>query len=105
MKSFSSEELSVGGAKILRAFTQYPIRVLEQCIHSHYKPYLNPTTNSIIFFNFNFDPHDMNLASESLHRYQALASDKITVLAECDSFNSLGKAINVSNVSVRNNMN
>lgn len=105
MKSNSSEELSAGGAKILRAITQYPTRVLEQCLHSHYKPYLNSGNDyHIIFYNFSFSPEDMLVTSRTLDRYQALDSDKLTVLAEASSFNELAKYIGLSNVSVRNNM-
>ena len=44
------DTLSVGGSKILRAFAQYPIRVLEQCIMTHYSPSLNPIDSNVIFF-------------------------------------------------------
>lgn len=106
MKSNSSDELSAGSAKLLRAITQYPTRVLEQCLNSHYKPYLNSGNNSqIIFYNFAFSPSDMDVTSRTLDRYQALASDKATILAEAGSYNELAKYIGLSNVSVRNNMN
>lgn len=104
MKSFSSEEISAGGAKVLRAFTQYPARVLEQCIHTQYSPFLNRGSHNIIFYNFKYSSIDMEISSRYLNRYQALGPDMITVLAESDSFNSLGKYIGLSNVTIRNNM-
>jgi hypothetical protein len=104
MKSFSTLEISAGAAKTLRAFTQYPTRVLEQCLHTHYSPLLNPSSNPIIFYNFRYSPLDMGIPSGSLNRYQAISSDMVTVLVESSSFNSLAKYIGLSNVTVRNNM-
>lgn len=46
--------LSLGGTKILRGFGQYIARLLEQCIYSNSKPFLNMYSEQrdIIFFNF-----------------------------------------------------
>lgn len=46
--------LSKGGAKLLQGFGQYIPRLLEQCMYSNYKPYLNINNEQlkdIIFFN------------------------------------------------------
>lgn len=104
MKSFSSEEISAGGAKVLRAFTQYPTRVLEQSIHTQYSPFLNPGSHNIVYFNFKYAPMDMETSVRTLDRYQAIGPDMLTVLAEANSYTALGKYIELSNVSVRNNM-
>lgn len=101
----SPQELSAGAAKVLRGITQYPARLFEQCLHTQYKPFLNQGDQHIIFFNFPFSTVDMETSSRTLHRYQALASDQVTVLAEAGSYNELSKLINLSNISVRNNMN
>jgi len=105
MKDYSTEELSLGGAKVLRAFAQYSTRVLEQCIHTQFSPYLNPGNHEIVFFNTSYSSNDMLVYSRALERYLALGPDQLTVLAESDSYNNLGKLIGLSNVSVRNNMN
>lgn len=99
-----TEELSAGGAKVLRRFTQYPIRTLEQAIHTHYRPFLNPSNQPILYFNFPFSSLDMDLPSREFIRFQALGSDQITVLAEASSYSELGKYIGISNVTARNNM-
>lgn len=104
MLAHPTDELSAGGSKILRGFTQYPARLLEQCIHSHYRPLLNPTDQHIIYFNFTFSPSDMDIGLQELSRFQALGSDKLTVLAESSSFSELGKYVGISNVTARNNM-
>jgi len=41
---------------------------------------------------------------QELSRFQALGSDKLTVLAESSSFNGLGKYVGITNVTARNNM-
>ncbi|OFQ97073.1 hypothetical protein HMPREF2909_08665 [Alloscardovia sp. HMSC034E08] len=107
MKNNSMDTLSAGADKVLQCVTQYPTRILEQCLLTHYRPYLNAEGKpyNVIFFNTNFSPEDMSVTSQSLARYQALALDKVTVLAEANSYNELAKYIGLSNVAVRNNMN
>lgn len=107
MKNNSVDTLSAGADKVLQCVTQYPTRILEQCLLTHYRPYLNAEGKpyNVIFFNTNFSPEDMSVTSQSLARYQALALDKVTVLAEANSYNELAKYIGLSNVAVRNNMN
>ena len=46
----------------------------------------------------------MEVPYRSLDRYQALAFDKLTVLAEANSYRELGSFVGLSNVTVRNNM-
>ncbi len=107
MKSNSMDTLSAGADKVLQCITQYPTRIMEQCLLTQYRPYLNAEGKpyNVIFFNTHFSPQDMSVTPQSLTRYQALALDKVTVLAEAGSFNELAKYTGLSNVTVRNNVN
>ncbi len=101
--------LSVGGANILQGFGQYPIRLLEQCVYTNYKPYLNgksEVSKDIIFFNISFKPGDMKLSLGNIHKYQAWFDKDMTKLfAESSSYNYLADLLNISVGTVRNNMN
>lgn len=105
----SDSPLNVGGANILQGFGQYSVKLLEQCVYTNYKPYLNgqnETSKDIIFFNFSFKPSDMELNQANLHKYQAWLDKDMTMLfAESSSYNYLANILNVSVSTVRNNMN
>lgn len=101
--------LSKGGAKLLQGFGQYIPRLLEQCMYTNYKPYLNINNEQlkdIIFFNFAFESNEMLLSLDQVHIYQAWADKKATqLIAESDSYNSLADQLNMSVGTIRNNMN
>ena len=101
--------LSKGGAKILQGFGQYVSRILEQCVYTNYKPYLNINNDQfkdIIFFNFSFEANEMLLSLDHIHVYQAWLDKEGTILlAESNSYNSLANQLNLTVSSVRNNMN
>lgn len=104
----STSPLSVGGTNILKGFGQYPARILEQCVYTNYKPFLNISNDQdkdIIFFNFSFKLSDMKLDLQSLKTYQAWADKDMTnLISEANSYNSLAQQLGVSVGSVRNNM-
>lgn len=101
--------LSVGGANILQGFAQYSIRLLEQCVYTNYRPYLNgksEKSKDIIFFNFSFKASDMRLSLANIHKYQAwFDKDMTMLLAESSSYNYLANILKISVGTVRNNMN
>lgn len=100
-----SSDMSLGASKVLRGFAQFPLRVLEQGMMDKYSPALNPSTGDVIYFNFSYLGEDFGLPLSSSKQYLAFDSTMTKVLAQSDSYNSLGKLIGLSNVSVRNNMN
>lgn len=104
----STSPLSVGGLNTLRGFGQYPARILEQCVYTNYKPFLNISNDQhkeIIFFNFSFKPSDMGLDLQSIQTYQAWMDKGLTkLLAEANSYNSLAHLLGISVGAVRNNM-
>ncbi len=60
----------------------------------------------ILFFNFAFEANDMLLNLYETHVYQAWLDKEATILlAESNSYNSLGDQLNISVSTVRNNMN
>jgi hypothetical protein len=100
-----SSNLSLGGSKILRGFSQFSLRVLEQSMMDKYTPSMNPYTGTVSFFNFAFSTEDLIKPLSSTNVYQAFDSSMTDVLAEANSYNKLGKLVGLSNVSVRNTMN
>lgn len=97
-------DMSLGASKVLRGFAQFPLRVLEQGMMDKYSPALNPNTGDVIYFNFSYQQEDFGLPVNSSKQYQAFDSTMTKVLAQSDSYNSLGKLVGLSNVTVRNNI-
>lgn len=58
-KSQPTVKLSKGGKNLIRAFSQFPIRLLEQALIDKYRPSLN-RTGSVLFFNYNLEVEDFN---------------------------------------------
>jgi hypothetical protein len=101
----NSLNMSLGASKVLRGFTQFHIRVLEQAMMDKYTPYMNSNTSNVIFFNFAFSNDDFNAPLSTGKIYQAFDSSMTKILATTGSYNKLGKLVGLSNVSVRNAMN
>lgn len=100
--------LSLGNTKILQGFGQYIIRLLEQCLYTYNKPFLNiyHEQRGIIFFNFSFKPKKMLFSLNCLHTYQAWSDKNMTkLLAESNSLNSLADMLGLTVSTIRNNMN
>jgi hypothetical protein len=56
-------------------FGQYSSRILEQCMYTNYKPYLNikdEQLKDIIFFNFSLQANELLLSLDHTHVYIAL---------------------------------
>lgn len=100
-----SLQLSKGGYNLLVAFAQFPVRVLEQCMFTHYEPTLNANSNGVTFFNVKLNVGDFNKSNLHTNTYQAVDITRSTIYAEESSLNKLSQVIGLSEVSVRNNMN
>ena len=83
-------------------------RLLEQCIYSYNKPYLNKYSEDrhIIYFNFSLKPEEMLMGMNNINTYQAWKDKKKTkLLAESNSLNSLADMLGLTVGTIRNNMN
>nr|YP_007475441.1 hypothetical protein H888_mgp04 [Microbotryum cf. violaceum BFL-2013]AGE14654.1 hypothetical protein [Microbotryum cf. violaceum BFL-2013] len=100
----STLDISLGGSKALRGFSQLSIRVLEQAMMDKYSPSMNPNAGQVIFFNFSLSVEELKEPLSTVKSYKAFDSSMTKVLAQSNSYNSLGPLVGLSNVSVRNNM-
>lgn len=102
-----NENISLGASKMLRAFGQFHLRVIEQAMVNKYKPTLTSDSQEVIFFNFNLnEAKDFSISAVSFtKRYVAFDITITEVLAQANSYNSLAKMVGLSNVTVRNTIN
>ena len=97
--------LSKGGLSLMTCFAQFPIRILEQCMYTHYMPTLHPTGSIITFFNQKLNVNDFNLPKGYPDLYQAVDITRTIVYVQEDSQVKLANALGLTTTPIRANMN
>lgn len=97
--------LSKGGHNTLMSFGQLPLRVLEQSIYTNYSPTLHAGSGIVTFFNHKLYTSLFSKAVDYKTIYQAVDETGTVVYAQEYTPNKLCSVINLTETSVRNNMN
>nr|UEV87049.1 hypothetical protein [Grifola frondosa] len=102
-KQYPLVKLSKGGHNLLRAFSLYSARILEQAVLDFYKPFLNDF-NIVSFFNFSLIPNDF-LKDQPDNIYQVWDIELNNLILTSNSLKDLAHRIGIARSTVKSYLN